>query len=279
MAKYLFQLETLLCVSHRRTLGDNSFDDDIITFGLEIGERQIGPLENFGIWSVVKDGSSLDFRANPREDPSHTPRGSWQIGPIDVADNDLVSVDYAVVNAGYALDNAGENKNSVLQQITGATWAGILAVGAAAVPEAAVALAIMGAFLAIAVLLSTAPPNCDGVVGANKRQFTGAELAQGTDNPTGSFLVSDTSGNVEAPDGCGQSSVVMTFSVTRITQYSLRQFLIEKSALTLGNLWWPGRGLRDYTRSVIPLLYNTPTTSVWQVIESWELLVMSPKLP
>lgn len=276
MAKYLFQLETVLCGQIRRTLGDDSFDDDIITFGIEIGDRQLGPLENYGIWSPVKDGSSLDFRANPREDPSGAPRGRWEIGPVDVADSDLVSVDYAVVNAGYALDHGA--KGEVLQQVSAATWDGILAVVGAVVPETALVDAIMGFMVSIVAVFSPDPPNCDGVVGANKRQFSGAELAQETNNPSGSVSIPDNSGSVNAPDGCGQSSVVMTFSVSRITQFSIKQFLIDKSILA-PDKWAPGRGFRDYTKSVIPFLYVGPSTSVWNIIESWELLVLGPKLP
>jgi hypothetical protein len=278
MAKYLFRLEKAHLNAQRNHLKENFRDIDVITFGIEVGARQYGPLKNYGLWQSGS-GADLDFtNAGLREDANGVARGRWEIGPIDVADGDLVSVGYAVVNAEEAISRARSSHgdtSATTSQISVAAWAGLLGVaGAATGGFAAVVLAIDAGLLAVAGLLIKDPLNCDGVVGANKRFFTEVELRQGTNNPQQTLLISDRSGTTDAPSGCGQSDIIMTLSVTFVPYYSMKAFLISKSALASAH-WSTGMGFRNYTKSILPSFYSGPSTSVRDVIENWELLVIS----
>jgi hypothetical protein len=173
------------------------------------------------------------------------------------------------------LKSSHGDTSATTSQISVAAWAGLLGVASAATSgAAAVLLAIDAGLLAVVGLLIKDPLNCDGVVGANKRFFTGVELRQGTNNPQQTLLISDRSGTTDAPSGCGQSDIVMTFSASFVPFYSVKDFLVSKSALTGGH-WSAGRGFRDYTKSILPSFYSGPSTSVRDVIENWELLVIS----
>jgi hypothetical protein len=134
--------------------------------------------------------------------------------------------------------------------------------------------AIAAGLAAVAGILLKDVPNCDGVVGGNKRLFTGAELKQGTNNPQQMLLVSEHSGNPVAPDGCGGSDIVVTFSVTFLPFYSMKDFLISMFDLNAHTTHWTA-GFRGYTKAVLPEFYTGPSTSVRSVIENWQLLLIS----
>jgi hypothetical protein len=274
MAKYLFRLEKLHINAQRNNVADMP-DFDVVTFGIEIGARQYGPLKNYGWWRS-KSGMDLDFTTiGLRHGADDVARGKWEIGPIDVADDDVMSIDYAVVNAYDAISRAQSshgNTSATTTQVTVASFAALLGVaGAATAGFGAVVLAVGAGLLAVVGLLIKDPRICDGVVGANKKFFTGAELRRATTNPQHMFWVSETTGNPNAGD-CSPSEIIMTYSVTLVPYYSMKAFCKSKSNLTVAN--WTG-GFRDYTKAVLPQLYNGPSTSVRYVIENWELLVIS----
>jgi hypothetical protein len=274
MAKYLFRLEKLH-INAQRNNADDIPDFDVITFGIEVGARQYGPLKNYGWW-ISKTGWDLDFTIiGLRHDAHDVARGTWEIGPIDVADDDVMNIDYAVVNAYDAISRARSshgNTSATTSQVTVASFAALLGVaGAASTGFGAVILAVGAGLLAVVGLFIKGPRICDGVVGANKKFFTGAELRRATNNPQQMFWVSETTGNPNAGD-CSPSEIVMTYSVTLVPYYSMKAFCKSKSNLTFAN--WTG-GFRDYTKKVLPSFYRGPNTSVRYVIENWELLVIS----
>jgi hypothetical protein len=54
--------------------------------------------------------------------------------------------------------------------------------------------------------------------------MTGTELRQGTDNSQHQLLFTDENANPSAPDGCASTDHVMSFSVTMLPFYFLRDF-------------------------------------------------------
>jgi hypothetical protein len=271
MAKYLFRLEKLH-VNFQRDKSPNG-DWDVVTFGIEVGLNQFGPLRNYGSYTTYS-GSDVDFTKSLRSNSKQVQQGRWEIGPIDVADNDVVTVDYAIVNAHHTLSNSTSPGTAI--QISLGTWATLVAIGGVAggAYGAVVAAIVAGIAAAGLILLGGDRPNCDGVVGGNKRVFTGAELKQATNNPQQMFLVSDPSGNPDIPAACGHpSDIVTTFSVTFVPYESLKGFLISKFNLNAYTNHWTA-GFRDYTKSGgPPQLYSGPTTSVRYIVENWELLI------
>src|SRR5215469_17408637 len=99
MGKYLFRLETMH-VNAKRNQVKNNQDCDVITFGIEVGPKQYGPLKDYNSYSA-DTGTDLDFGKFPgmRARPDGAQQGRWEIGPIEVVDTDIVSVNYGVVNA------------------------------------------------------------------------------------------------------------------------------------------------------------------------------------
>jgi hypothetical protein len=277
MARYLFRLDKLHVNAVRDTAIAPGVDQDTVIYLIEVGARQFGPLKNNNVWNIHV-GTEVDFTVAQRFDAKGVARGIWEIGPIEVADSDIVSVGYSVVNIVDALGRAKSGHTpppDTIQQVTVGAAAALFGVASAAIGGAAGAiLAVAAGLEAVFAGIFKGTPNCDGVVGGNKRSFTGAELREGTNNPQHAFSVTETTGNATKPDGCGTSEIVMTYSVIFWPSFSLVAFLNAKSAFTPTNRWTPGRGFRDYTKSVLPSLYTGPQTSAWDVLENWELLVV-----
>ena len=279
MAKYLFGLQSMQVNAQRDSLPDG--DWDVVTFGVEVGANSFGPLKAYNT-ILGQSGSTVDFTAYPflRAGPPVTPGsgsgdeiGQWWVGPIDVADTDIVSVDYSVVNAQYTL-SGGSGSGVTVADIGTVVWAGLIGITAGALggPAGQVVTALAAALAAGVGLLLHNAPNCDGVVGADKRQFTGAELQQSTSNPQRTAVIADQSGNPDTPSGCGQSSIVMTFFVTSFPSYSLRWFLQSD----VGWEGWapPATSFRNAT-SYPPGFYSGSSTSVRNLIETWQLDLIS----
>jgi hypothetical protein len=273
MAKYLFRMDKMH-VNAKRNLVKNEEDWDVITFGVEVGAQQYGPLKDYGA-PPVDTGADLDFSKYPylRMNSNQVELGKWEIGPIDVAETDIASVGYSIVNAEHTLSGGGNTQTTIA--VSAAAWAAIVGIGAGAGgPAGAIVTAIAAGIAAVAGLLLKDVPNCDGVVGGNKISFTGVELRQGTSNPQQMLSFSDRSGNPSAPDGCGASDIVMTLSVTAFPSYSMKNFLISKFNLNENTTRWTA-GFRAYTKAALAQFYSGPRTSVRYVIENWELVIIS----
>jgi hypothetical protein len=280
MAKYLFGLQSLQISAQRSTMPEG--DWNVVTFGVEVGANSFGPLQNNGGTVGGATGSTVDFTTVLRLGPPPPPPynlyppaaiGKWWVGPIDVADTDIVSVDYSVVNAEYTLSGASDSNETVID-ISTVAWAALvgITVGAFGGPAGQVVTALAAAFSGGLTLLLHGTPNCDGVVGADKRQFTGAELKQATNNPQRTVVISDQSGNPDTPSGCNQSSIVMTFFITWFPEYSLRWFL--KSDVGWEGWVPPNTSFRNAT-SYPPGFYSGSSTSVRNLIETWQLDLIS----
>jgi hypothetical protein len=269
MAKYLFALEKL----HINAARNNhpAGDWDVITFGIEVGVRQYGPLPNYSA-PPVNSGSDIDFTKSLRRDAQNIRTGRWEIGPIEVGDNDVASVNYSVVNAQEALSNSQDT--TLATNIALGVWVLLVGITAGAFggPPGQVVTALAAAIAGGAIAVFGGPFHCDGVVGGNKRVLTGAELRDATNNAERKFSISEQSGNPAAPDHCGQSDIVMTFSVTRLPYYSVKDFLLEKFGGPRGPSPDPFKADTNYEG--LPGFYNGPSTSVRYVIENWEMLIV-----
>lgn len=207
-----------------------------------------------------------------RKDSDQAQLGRWEVGPIEVADTDLVSVNYGLVNAMHTLSHGGDGQTSIAIGL--ASWATLVGIGAAAGGVAgAVVTAIAAGVAAVAGLLLKDVPNCDGVVGGNKRLFTGTQLKQATNNPQRVVVFDDESGNPTAPDGCGASDVVLTFSITFLPFYSVKNFMIAKWFSDWSGPWTVK--FLQSTKFMNPRVCKRPLTSVRYIIENYEALIIS----
>jgi len=269
MAKFLFQLVSLQEIVSRDS--SEGGDQNVVTFGVMIGDRQIGPVLGGGgapsgqtfTWSDPR------YLGNPPWFRSYAPTGymncygRMEVGPLDVQPGDVVNIAYGLVNTA-----GGYSPNSDPQKIGFATWGALVGIAGAA--TGGVAAIISAVFAAIGALLSFLPgwggsPNCNGVVGADKIAMSGSELLTQTSNPNNSFSYPDSSGNADTPDGCNQSKIVMTISVTRMDSYSLRWFVANGFRWLRGNT-----NFRNITKAALPHFYSGPTTSVRNLIENWQ---------
>ncbi len=272
--KYTFRLEKCR-VNAQRGTGNNIRDADVLTFGVIVGARQYGPLKTYNLLGP-DPGSELDLTTYPglrssADGAQHT-GAFWEIGPIEVADGEVASVNYAIVNVYHTLQDGSPQTATEVATISWATLVGITA-GVFGGPPGAVVAVLAGGLAAAGGLFLQDVPNCDGVVGGNKRSFTSAELREATSNDQRTTMVADQSVNADAPDHCSRSDVVLTFSITAVPLESMKEFLISKFDLNRITTHWtaPFRGFTGAPGFFHNKFYSGATTSARDVIETFEL--------
>ena len=271
MAKYLFRLESMHVTNQRGKVPDQ----DVVTFGLRIGGIDYGPLAPGASQITASSGNTIQFTDHERRDARGF-FGQWEVGPVAVGDDDVVEVMYSIVNVSSS--DPGHPTPEEVEKLALATWAGLVGVGAAVGGAVgAVVGAVVGAIASIAAVLvdifGRGTPDCNGVVGGDKVWLTGAELSKRTAADPGTFTITSESGNPDIPSDCGAPSrVEVTLSVTRVSGYSLRQFLTDKLREPQG----ASGGLKKLLAANWPQLFSGSSTSVIEVIDSWQLVALPP---
>jgi hypothetical protein len=238
MAKFMFRLERM----HVDIQRGKQPDVYVSTFGIEVGNRNIGPIGRFldrkgpqqGT-PGIQSGDEIELSNFPPDNPP-SKWGTWDIGPVEVGPDDIVAVDYAFVNTS---DNGPSISRGDQTKIAITTYTAVVSVGLAATGVGAVAAAVVagvGAVLGeIFGGLLGSDPKCNGLAFADKVVLTSGEIAQGTSNSTGQMTITRNAGNPDIPKDCGRpSSADITFSVTAIPVESVRRFLGSKGNLKQG---------------------------------------------
>src|SRR3989442_5764931 len=190
MPKYAFRLDRMHVKFQRSKKGDL----DIVTFGVTVGNREIGPLT----WLTgAGSGDTVQFSAHKPQPPLpgrreifYAPRKliytRWGVGPIDISDDDIINVMYGIVNVSDSKEGRPNEKERL--QIALATWGGLVGVAAAVSggPVGAIVGAVIAGIAGLAAVLIEIfdnEENCNGVDGADKIPITRAQLRRGTNNP------------------------------------------------------------------------------------------------
>jgi len=243
MSKFMFRLEHLH-VDFQRGKRPDVYAS---TFGIEVGSRAIGPIGRFldkaspGARQGITSGADINFSDFPPDNPASR-WGTWEIGPVEIGTGEIVAIDYAFIDTS---DNGPTLSNGDQTKIGITSYTAIVGVGIAVATagETAGVGAIVGAIVAgvgavVAELVGDligSDPKCNGVAFADKIVLTGADIAAGTNNPTGQMTVTRTSGNPNIPSECGHpSSGEITFSVTTVPVESVKRFLGPKGNLSQG---------------------------------------------
>jgi len=262
MAKFRFRLESMHVTFQRNRSGQQDFD--VVAFGIRVAGQSIGPISGT---LLAGSGDTIQFADHLRP---RLPLAHWEVGPTEIGPDESVDIAYTVTNAAQTPE--GHLTSQEVGTIAFGTWTAAVAVAAVATGgTAAIAAAVVAALAAIGGVIvgifSKDPPNCNGAVGADKIPLRGSDLLERTNGPENTFSLTSNSGNPDIPSDCGHpSEITVTISVTRFLFYSLRGFFNEKS---IGPAF---RGLRTSFQASFPTLFEGKTTSVRNVIESWELL-------
>jgi len=265
MAKFLFRLENMHVAFQRNRTGHQ--DVDVIAFGTRVAGANIGPISGT---VLASSGDTIQFADHLRPNSLRVPSGHWEIGPTEIGADDSVDIAYTVTNI--AQSPQGHPTPEEVETIGFGTWAAAVAVaGAATGGAAAVAVAVIAGLAAIGQAILSIffkNVNCNGVVGADKIPLRGSDLVRQTDNADKRFLMTSNAGNPDIPSDCGHPSEInVVISISKIPFYSLRQFFSDKLFLRLGG------GIRSSLSAPFPKLFQGSTTSVRDIIETWELIV------
>jgi hypothetical protein len=239
-------------------------DFDIVAFGIRVAGVSIGPISGT---VLAGSGDTIQFAEHLRP---RLPLAHWEVGPTEIGPHDSVDIAYTVTNAAQSPE--GHPTSQDVGAIAFGTWTAAVAVaGVATGGAAAIAAAVVAALGAIGGIIVSIfgknPPNCNGLVGADKISLNGSDLLERASESENTFSITSKSGNADIPSDCGHpSEITVTISVTRFPFYSLRQFFDEKS---VGPAF---RGIRVTAQASFPKLFTGETTSVRNIIESWELL-------
>jgi hypothetical protein len=211
-------------------------------FGVEVGKLQLGPIGRFlnkksplqGI-PTIQSGDDIDLSLFPPDNPAGK-WGTWDVGPVEIAPQDIIAVNYAFINTS---DNGPSLSSGDQTKIGVTTWSAIVSVGLAASGVGAVAAAIVagvGAVLGeILGAIIKDIPKCNGTAFANKIIRTGSQLVAETNQLTQVEIITDHSGNPDIPTDCGTPSVGdVTISVTPVLTESVKGFLGRKGDLSQG---------------------------------------------
>ena len=238
MAKYIFRLERMH-VNFQRGKEPDVYSS---TFGLEIGSRSFGPIGRFLNKKAptqgnpgIQSGDNINFADFPPDNPV-SKWGTWDIGPIEIGANDIVSVDYAFINTS---DNGPSISQGDQTKIAFTTFTSIVGIGLATlkgIEGIASVTTGVGAVLAELVGdLIPGTPKCNGTAFADKVLLSGAQLAADTTNLSGRTMVTRTVGNPDTPSDCGHApSADITFSVSALRFESIQRFLGSKGDLRQG---------------------------------------------
>ena len=235
MAAYLFQLDHL----HIDFMRGKDGDAYVVTFGIEVGSRAIGPLGAFatGPGRNWKSGDDVNLSQFPPTNPAGN-TATWSVGPVQVAAGDIVNVEYAFVNG--ASSQSGLTQGDIIK-INFAAWSTLIGVGVATVTggvAAVVGAAVAGLGSLLGELLGDVfpgTPNCNGLAFADKYALSASELAGGTNNVDGQMIITRTSENPDIPSDCGHPSVgEITVSITAVPLESTRKFLGPRGDLSRG---------------------------------------------
>jgi hypothetical protein len=164
-------------------------DEDMATFVVKVGDQIFGPLSGT-LPNSLGSGDTISFADFAPDHPDGA--RSWEIGPINISDGDLVSVGYSIINTS---DHADTGQLTVGDEIKiTAAWVGgwtsvTGAVIAATAPATAGATAVVGVIVAgvgavVAFLgellgdLFGHDAHCNGTVLSDKEDFSGSQLSQ-----------------------------------------------------------------------------------------------------
>jgi len=234
MPAFMFRLEKMFVQFQR---GKNP-DVDLITFGVVSNGAEQGHVGAFT--GLLHTGDTLAFTFPPTTPPGKW--GTWEVGPMRVAPDQIVSVKYAGVNSSDPTDGGLSAEDQA--KIAGTVWTGLVGISfvAAGAPEVLTAIgAAFGAALTEIFGDLVSQPRCNGSVFADSIDFSGADLARQT-AASGSFSVTKSyTDDGSHPSECGHiAQTDVTFSV-RTVQESLRQFFGSRFDLTQGlRKFFPG---------------------------------------
>jgi hypothetical protein len=239
---FMFRLEKMFVKFQR---GKNP-DVDLITFGVVSNGVEQGHVGSFT--GLLHTGDTLVLNFPPTAPPGKW--GTWEVGPMRVAPDQIVSVKYAGVNTSDPTDQGLSAEDQA--KIAGTVWTGLVGISfaAAGAPEVLTAIgAAFGAALTEIFGDLVKQPRCNGGVFADSIDFSGADLARQT-AASGSFSVTKSYTDADShPSDCGHiAETDVTFSI-RTVQESLRQLFGSRFDLTQGI-----RKLFPGTRSVRSLI-------------------------
>jgi hypothetical protein len=260
MAKYLFHLKSL----HVAKTRGKDHDVDLVSFNVRVGNRLYGPLGG-GISLQIHSGMDIALdQFPPQTDGPNVlapgQKNSWQIGPIEARDTEPVNVEYSFINTG---DSSTVLSTGDLVKIFMA-FAGLASgVGAAAAGiSAAISAFLTGSIATLGEVIGDIfqkKPNCNGLVAADSRKFTGAELAGLTANGTQDFNDSPKAPPVSSDAGCGDApEAAVSYTISLLQFESVKHFLGERADLTQG---LKGLGTGSFPISVRSLIEPAPTAT------------------
>ncbi|HEX7555169.1 MAG TPA: hypothetical protein VF338_00990, partial [Leptolinea sp.] len=186
-------------------------DKDYLVFAVKINDQTFiapasqAPTTGF-LWelSAGRDVALFDT-GNPM-----LPDRTWEIGPFEVGDQDVVTWTFVILNSW----NGTEADTS---KILGAVAGALLATGSILIEGGiGVALGLIGAVLGGISALLPSKPDCDGPVAADLQALTGSDL-KGLDYQFGdserSYSQTVTYSDQKSPSGCGSPKVDITHTI------------------------------------------------------------------
>jgi hypothetical protein len=122
MAKFMFRLQSL----HVDFQRGKRPDVYVSTFGIEVGNRSIGPIGRFldranpqGVPGPgISSGDNIDLSLFPPDNPPGK-WGTWEIGPVEIGADDIVAVDYAFTNTsdnGPSISPGDQTKVAIIRR-------------------------------------------------------------------------------------------------------------------------------------------------------------------
>jgi hypothetical protein len=221
VTKYVFDLETMHVDVQRGKVPDK----DVVTFGVQIGTEQFGPLTRYidDSGHGIVTGETIHFSTLAPDNPRHR----WEIGPIEVSTDDIVNFIFAAVNTSDSAEILSRGDQTKTAMVT---WTSLVAVGIAATGVGAIPAAIIAGVGAVLseVIGDLVPdtPHCNGVVVAQKIPLTAGEIARGVADGLGTMRFTQHGENTDIPDACGHPSEAdVTYSITAVPAESTESFL------------------------------------------------------
>src|SRR2546430_14219733 len=115
MSKFMFRLDKVICTFQR----GKREDEDVITFGVTVGGKDRGHVG--GHFTAIATGTEIPLAKFPPDKPP-SKWNNWEVGPIEVANDDIVKIAYAGVNTSDSDQPLSDGDIAKIASLLGEPW-------------------------------------------------------------------------------------------------------------------------------------------------------------